>query len=125
MKYTWERNDIICGRIICKKSATEAKTDDLGWYAKHTYKIGWLAAGNPEKDYYPIKGETREERERYIEENRADYCLIAMMDGMISSPQTKCEMTKFLSENGYMPAPHSHVMKIMEYLRDSYETKFL
>ena len=52
MKFTWEPKDIVSGRIVCKPKADDGTFKPDGWTAKWTYKIGWLAAGNPEKDYY-------------------------------------------------------------------------
>ena len=119
MKFIWTPEDIICGRIVCKKPYESGM--DKGWYAKHTYKIGWLAGGNSEKDYTIPKGLNSEQREEYLNNNRADYCLIAMTDGMIGLPKTKIEIVTWLNAGEMRPAPHSHVMEIMEYLRNCYE----
>ena len=93
MKYTWQPEDIMCGRIVCRpehefsdrKSIIERQFKPSSWTANWTYKIGWLAGGNPQREYHPIKGNTGKEREEYVEKHRADYCAIAMTDGMITN----------------------------------------
>lgn len=125
MKFTWEPSDISCGRIICKSTygdcdkATSFIRDfkPCGWTAKWTYKIGWLAGGNPQKEYLPIQGKTRKEMEKYVEENRADYCVIAMTDGMITNPRTQKEMAHWLTKEKMIPMPHEWFLKTVEYLR--------
>jgi hypothetical protein len=79
MKFTWEAKDMVCGRIICKpthqfsdrKRPSEQGFKPCGWTAKHTYKLGWLAGGNPlQKEDYKLEREARAAA-------RKDYCLIA------------------------------------------------
>jgi hypothetical protein len=117
MKFTWEPKDIICGRIVCKPNLVDDEFTPCGWTAKWTYKMGWLAAGNPQKEYYPIKGDSRKEREEYIEKHRADYCAIAMTDGMITSPRTKKEMADWLNSENMIPMPQEWFLETISYLR--------
>lgn len=117
MKFTWEPSDIECGRIVCKPHTGDEQFKPNGWTAKWTYKLGWLAAGNPAREYHPIKGNNREERETYIQQHRADYCAIAMTDGMITSPKTQVEMAQWLNDEGMIPMPHEWFVKTVEYLR--------
>ena len=116
MKLTWEAKDIECGRIVCKPNPNDGEFTPCGWTAKHTYKIGWLAGGNPTREYNSIKG-TRKEREEHAEKTRADYCLVCMTDGMIGNGKTKREMAEFLNEYGLIPMPHDWFVKTVEYLR--------
>ena len=117
MKFTWEPKDIVSGRIVCKPKADDGTFKPDGWTAKWTYKIGWLAAGNPEKDYYPIQGNTRKEREEYLETHRADYCGLAMTDGMVTRAMTKKEFAAWLNDEGMIPMPHAWFVDTIEYLR--------
>lgn len=116
MKFTWTPEDISCGRVICKN--IDKEFEPCGWTAKHTYKIGWLAAGNPAREYSDkMKGMTLSERQKYIEENRADYCLVCLTDGMICNPMTKQEMCDSLNKTDMGPMPNDWLIKTMEYLR--------
>lgn len=113
MQFIWEERDIICGRIICKPNEITPQSN-LGWHAKHTYKIGWLARGNPE---IKIDYSSRDT----ILKTRADFCLIAMSDGMITSANTKRYWADFLNKEDYIPCPYEYLQKIMEYLKDAYQ----
>jgi hypothetical protein len=99
----------VCGRIVGKPE-TENAPDQNGWSAKWTYKIGWLASGNPTvaTDYT-----SRES----IENTRKDYCLVAMTDGMILQPMTKPEMADYLNRYGMVPMPQNRVMTMMAFLQ--------
>lgn len=108
MKYTWTPQDITAGRVVCKnwtpKNALDSFPAKDGWRQKHFYKIGWLAGGNPQREYHPIpKGLTNPERRKHLEENRADWCLIAMTDGMIGNPKTQKELCDLLNDYELIP----------------------
>lgn len=120
MKYTWTADDIKPGRIVCS-SKLPKPGDNFGWFAKWTYKIGWLAGGNPKKDYVIPKGLNSKEREEFLYKNRAEYCLISMTDGMISNPMTKEKMAKALNKDNMMPCPHYQLIETINYLKDCYE----
>lgn len=117
MKFTWENSDIICGRYICKSehaNSERPKAKDRTFHgnsftASVTYKIGYLAAGNP---LFPdTSGDARK-----------DFVLIAITDGMIGLPMTKRELVDDLNERQMIPMPHDWLVKTIEHLRDAYET---
>lgn len=124
MKITWTPEDIQPGRVVCKNWTPENALVPFpakdGWRQKHCYKIGWLAGGNPEREYYPIKGQTTSERRKYIEENRADWCLIAMTDGMIGNPKTKQEICDLLNEMDMIPCRKEWFLAMMEDMESFY-----
>jgi len=114
MKFTWQPDDISSGRIVCRpehqfsdrKNIIERGFKPDGWTAKWTYKIGWLAGGNLTRPYL------------YTEpENRADFCLICMTDGMILEPMTTKEMASWLNKNKMMPMPHEWFVATVEFLK--------
>ena len=112
MKFTWEASDIVCGRIICKPNPRKGLFTPCGWTAKHTYKIGWLAGGNPMQVVdFKLKIEDRIKV-------RQDYCLIAMTDGMIGNPHTKQELADQLNTYELSPMPHEWFLATVDYLRD-------
>lgn len=119
MKFIWEAKDISCGRIVCKpthqfsdrKNAVERGFKPDGWTSKWTFKIGWLAGGNPaQEDYYELPREEREGK-------RKDYCLMCMTDGMISVPHTKQEIADWLNTEEMIPMPHDWFVATVDYLR--------
>ena len=115
MKYTWEIKDIEVGKIVCREESLAHSKPD-GWDAKWTYKIGWFAPGNEKRPYTPLpKNLNRLKRQDYIEENRADYALICMGDGMISKLMTKKEIMDRLNKDKMIPAPISFVIPLMEF----------
>jgi hypothetical protein len=96
MQYIWTKEDIICGRIVCKPWKSNKPID--GWSAKWTFKLGFYGGDNK-------------------------CCLIAMTDGMISMrDRSMAEIAEFLTENGMMPMPHKRFIATMDYLRDCYES---
>ncbi len=114
MKITWELKDIEPGKIVCREESL-SKSEIDGWDAKWTYKIGWFAPGNKEREYYPIpKNLSKTEREEYIENNRADFSMICMSDGMISKLKTKAEILAILNSCSYVPAPAEYLYKLVD-----------
>lgn len=107
MKTIWEPKDIVCGRIVCSGTVLNRKpTSELGWYAKHTYKIGYIGGSS----YSPPE-----------EGNQAfGICLIAMTDGMVIGPHPKEYWVNYFNNYGMIIAPNEWVTKLMEYLRDIY-----
>lgn len=125
MKIHWTPEDIKSGRVICKnwipKNALDPFPAQDGWRQKHCYKIGWLAAGNPKREYHPIPtGLTNQKRRAYIEENRADWCLIAMTDGMIGEPSTKQEICDILNEMDMIPCRKEWFIAMMADMESFY-----
>lgn len=108
MKFTWQPEDIICGRIVCKaEHATSNRKNRLerifepdGWTAKWTHKIGYSFSGKEGDKFH----------------------LIAMTDGLVGSIKTAEEMAKHLNSEGMIPMPHFWLIKTMEFLRDAYES---
>lgn len=117
MKFIWTPEDITTGRIVCKPSSRDP-FEPCGWTAKWTLKIGWLSAGNPARPYSIPRDLDRKERRAYLEANRADYCLIAMTDGMVYSPKTKIELAQQLTEDEMIPMPQLWFIKTMRYLKN-------
>jgi len=95
MKYTWEEEDIIAGRYVCKPLREDEKRfEPTGWTAKWTYKIGFI----------PTHGVT----------------LICMADGLVHKPTTALELATQLNRDGMIPMPHAWLLKHIEYTRDLY-----
>jgi len=69
-----------------------------GWKAKWTYKIGWITPA----------------------ESNKEFVLIAMTDGMIGKGMTKNELTDRLNRDGMIPAPHKHMLDVIELTRGCY-----
>jgi len=102
MKYTWTKDDIIAGRVVCKPPEYHGFTNQTwvanGSTAKWVYKIGFVAGVGT-------------------------LCLIALTDGMVCSMDKSDEqMAEHLNNDGVIPCPHSRLLAVMEFLRDCYET---
>ena len=78
IKYIWEEEDIIAGRWI-KRQGVDFST---------AYKIGYAFPK-------PLTDRDYEETRRYV--------LIAITDGMVTSPQTKKEMAELLTKDNRIP----------------------
>lgn len=100
MKYSWESNDIICGRIVC--SNPDKDRFDASQTANRTYKIGFVNGGG-----------------------KSNLVLIAMTDGMVSGPKTTQQLVDHLNTEDYMPMPHRWWVEVINYLRDCYEFKHI
>lgn len=98
MKTIWEEDDIICGRIVCKRPL-DGKFEANGNTAKWTQKIGFVCG----------------------ESSSGRYVLIAMTDGMVSIPHSKKELVDILNQDNLIPMPHWWLAQVMTYLRDAYE----
>ena len=111
MKYVWEEKDAVCGRIVCREPMSPVMN---GNQAKHTYKIGWHTG-----DHVPMPWK-EPGSDRYHTDH---FCLIAMTDGMVSSPISKKDLVKRLNEEQMIPATHKFVINVMDYLRDCYNSE--
>ncbi len=99
MKYIWEEKDVVCGifvyKPICNVNKDRSWTPDR-WTAKWTHKIGFIGGSS--------KGTV----------------LISMTDGMVGTQKTPAEMAEYLNNTELIPMPHNRLIKMMNYLRDSY-----
>jgi hypothetical protein len=104
MKYTWTKNDIITGRVVCKSPEYHGFTNKT-WVAncgttKWVYKIGFTNSGG-----------------------EGNLCLVALTDGMVcSTGKTQEQMAEKLNYDDMIPCPHSRLIAVMDFLRDCYET---
>ena len=112
MKYVWEEKDVVCGRIVCR---VPQSSEMNGNQAKHTYKIGWHVGG-----HVPISW--RDSSGKYHTDH---FCTIAMTDGMVNGPKSKVAMVKWLNDNDMIPAPHEFVVRVMDYLKDCYNSEVI
>jgi len=101
MKYIWEPNDIIPGRIVCKHFSYQRNDAFIpcGNSAKWTYKIGYRSGGD----------------------NGEKYVLVCMADGLVRKGTTREKLAEDLNADELIPMPHKWFIKQMDWLRDSYE----
>jgi hypothetical protein len=76
--YKWTISDITAGRLVCKAPGESGAAD--GWFAKWSYKIGWIAGGVSDM-----------------------YVLINMNDGMVHSEKTRQDVLRWLRSEKMVP----------------------
>jgi len=102
MKYIWEEQDIICGRVVCKNVKFDP-TD--GWQAKWTHKIGYVGGSST------------------YDETGGGVVLISMTDGMVTNRRTKKDMAIMLTADEMIPMPHENFIKLMDvFQKGNYES---
>ena len=94
MKYEWEKEDIICGRYVCKPfDAHNHKV--LHWDAKWSYKIGYYGCGNTK------------------------CCLVSLIDGSVTLiNSSKEEIAVYLNDNDIIPMSHNRLVETINFLRN-------
>lgn len=95
MKHTWSIDDVEVGMLVCKPPGKAGASD--GWFAKWSYKVGWLMGMD----------------------GAANYVLIAMSDGMVHLPRTKAAIQRWLIEEGMVPMREEWWTDVCRWMRNT------
>lgn len=98
MKTTWEPDDVIPGRIVCKPlQKGERSFKPSGWTAKWTFKIGFVNGGGADSNV-----------------------LVCLSDGMVGHAHTAADLAATLNKEGLILMPHAWLIDTMRFLRDAF-----
>lgn len=89
--YKWALEDITAGRLVCKAPGVAGAAD--GWFAKWSYKIGWMAGGAS-----------------------GMYVLVCMSDGTVHSEKSREDMLKWLRSEKMVPMREDWWLEVCKWM---------
>lgn len=107
-KFIWSEEDVQCGMIVCRRNPRKGPFKPCGWTAKWTHKIGFVPGDG--------KIEPNPSGRGFLPS--AQYCQIAMTDGMVyHRGLSKKQMAERLTQEDMIPMPYSWWLKTCRLLQ--------